>query len=990
MDIMPHFIPFRVGSPIQDPVDFIGRREALQAISNAMLSLQNVFVYGERRTGKTSLLLYLAHPASSSVIGLPETHIPVYFNFQAVATTSTTNVWQAVAHAIAEQIEQRHPGERAESEHFLSILTEFLASSETSELLGTGFGRALSYLDNLGFKIHLLFDEFEQTVRNPNLGDPFYDTLRSLPTRAENISYVIAMRTGLTALQPAYSKISSPLFNMFTRITLCPFQENEVYQLISVYFARAELDTSLAEKLCAEFGFLYRVTGYHPFFLQTLCYHLLLKLDKPDWPRGQARREALQAFEKDAEPNFEYYWRVSSVREQGLIRKLAAGHSIDWDKPEIITLIENLKDRCLVVPATELERGWRLFSSAFGNWVQRVVYGSIQGLYDEACKHLAERNWKEAAQRFQDVLLLQPDFPKAVEKLDYARQGQNAELAYQLGLFFTEHRWWKEGIAKLEEVKASGIEFPDLSERLEEAHQQLKKENFHQQAETPVSTTSGRQTQQGSETRERGQGSKADRKLDPTWLTILSVILEFIVLGLIINILPNAWLAGDIDQLILLGGLLLISLSLLLLVIFLRDRISVTPDARLFIYCLFGIGILLLTVRMAIKTRAEPSSSVVMETPSPVTMEALPPVLAFTILEPRELDAQDEFKAISGILQLKSNIPTSSLDIKIYIKLDTETRWQLSDLNCFATIRNQAWRIEPDCVRFDLAHDSFTVVAVLVDANHIYELPGSVAPHHVEAAEFADLKNKVLHAVYGEDESSISQPIDISRIVVGTVPPPTSSPTSTPMSADIPILTPTREQTATPTFESTAEPTTKATTEFTPTSIPTPISLLPAVIIDDQETQQERRADGKDHYRLLRWKPWSGEAPDGWYYVIRFLPANDPNSVFTATIVSTDAAIQGHGENAGWLTYSFDILSLPNNEMSCYPYWDVIVGIDASRVNCSPLERNWKGICRLTHFSEKQQALATARPGTCSASSRESTGDRRGSTHDPGHLPIDQ
>lgn len=373
MNIKPRAIPFRVGGPIQDPADFIGRREILQVISTAMLNLQSISVHGERRTGKTSLLLYLAHSATASDIGLSESHIPVYFNFQEFAEASIANVWGAIADAVAEQIRKRCPKGQNESEQFLTTISEFLNVTNATQLFSTGFGRAFSRLDTLGFKFHLLFDEFDQTVRNPNLGDPFYDALRSLPTRTENISYVIATRTGLAALQPVYDKISSPLFNIFTSVILSPFQEDEVHDLIFDYFARAELDHSLAEKLCDQSLFLYMTTGYHPFFLQTLCYHLCAELDKLDWPLGQAQQEALRAFEKDSEPHFDYYWQVSSENEQRLLNKLATGQPVDGEQSEIVALLEGLRDRCLVVQTKNDFTGeLKLFSPAFNKWIKNL------------------------------------------------------------------------------------------------------------------------------------------------------------------------------------------------------------------------------------------------------------------------------------------------------------------------------------------------------------------------------------------------------------------------------------------------------------------------------------------------------------------------------------------------------------------------------------------------------------------------------------------
>ena len=369
--VKPRSVLFRVGRPVQDPADFVGRRDVLQCLSSAMLDLRNISLRGERLTGKTSLLLYLAHPVSSEIIVLPSTHIPVYFNFQELTDASIADVWRSMMYAVAEQVEQRHPE---------SQIDEYPASMETSEWSYSRLVRTFKYFGTSGFKIHLLLDEFDQVARNANLGDAFYDALRSLPTQAGNISYVIATRTGLAALQPSYDKFSSPFFNIFTQITLPPFNEEEVRSLIFDYFARAGLEFSLAERLCSESPFLYDVTGYHPFFLQTLCYHLCTQLDNPDWPLGQAQQKALEAFERDAEPRFEYYWAVSSPKEQELIRKLAAKQPVDWGQHDAwASSLRSLQDRCLVVPSSDAEPQWRLFSSAFRSWVNSTNVPTTPG-----------------------------------------------------------------------------------------------------------------------------------------------------------------------------------------------------------------------------------------------------------------------------------------------------------------------------------------------------------------------------------------------------------------------------------------------------------------------------------------------------------------------------------------------------------------------------------------------------------------------------------
>jgi len=477
MSIKPRVIPFQVGKPITDPADFVGRREVLQKLSDAMLGLQNISLHGERRTGKTSLLCYLAHPAFSSVIGLPEAHISVYFDFQPFADASAANVWQAMADAIAEQIMQRYPDGQV-SKEFLAIIKEVLVSPGEPELFSTGFGRALSYLGTAGFKIHLLLDEFDQTARNSNLGDPFYDALRSLPTRTgECLSYIIATRTGLAALQPVYNKVSSPFFNIFTRVILGPFPEDEAHLLIFDYFSRAGLDISLAEKLCSESSFLNEVTGYHPFFLQMLCYHLCAHLDKPDWPLGEARQEALRAFEGDSEEHFAFYWKYSSRKEQELMERLALQEPIDWNRLKPVA--KSLQDRCLVVPSGS---GWRLISPAFARWIQKPATLYIAGI-----EYLDRQSWEEAVAAFQEIIRIDPEYKDAQRRLDEAteraRKLEDLEALYRQGQAHFEKGQWEIAITHLRRIADSGEQYKNASALLAEAEMQLYLQTLYTNAE---------------------------------------------------------------------------------------------------------------------------------------------------------------------------------------------------------------------------------------------------------------------------------------------------------------------------------------------------------------------------------------------------------------------------------------------------------------------------------------------------------------------------
>jgi len=64
--------PFTYGNPISDPARFFGRRAEVEQVYTRLLNaeFESSSIVGERRTGKTSLLYYIAHPSTASAHGL--------------------------------------------------------------------------------------------------------------------------------------------------------------------------------------------------------------------------------------------------------------------------------------------------------------------------------------------------------------------------------------------------------------------------------------------------------------------------------------------------------------------------------------------------------------------------------------------------------------------------------------------------------------------------------------------------------------------------------------------------------------------------------------------------------------------------------------------------------------------------------------------------------------------------------------------------------
>ncbi len=252
-------MPFVTGRPLIHPRQFFGRERELRRIF-AMMShgpLQNVAIFGPRRSGKTSLLLHLKNMASYSSDQL--------------------------------RPEQRTSRQLSRLQHYKWIFVDFqdprLGNQEkllsyilsSMELPIPDYCNLESFVNTIiDHRIQtptvILLDELDVASRlYPELDHFFWDALRFLQTSGTKgeIAFMIAASKNLFQyFQP--TSIGSPFFNIFGyTLTLGPFKESEARDLISsspIPFAAADVAWILAKSRC------------WPFILQILCQERLAAL----------------------------------------------------------------------------------------------------------------------------------------------------------------------------------------------------------------------------------------------------------------------------------------------------------------------------------------------------------------------------------------------------------------------------------------------------------------------------------------------------------------------------------------------------------------------------------------------------------------------------------------------------------------------------------------------------------------------------------------
>jgi len=252
--------PFIAGPPIINPRHFFGREKHLKSLFGLLMSsqLQNAVVIGPRRSGKTSLLLFLRNLITTSVtapeqlrpdqrrdwLPQPERYRWAFVDFQKSHFASQ----EALLRYFSDHLGLPAP-ERSDLVSFSNVAKQHLRTPSV-----------------------ILMDEIEVALhRYPELDNEFWEGLRALATTevGGNLSFVIAA-TESPAVVARQNGIGSPFFNIFARrVELGPIAESEATALISsspIPFLPADVEWIIAE------------SGRWPILLQILCYERLLAL----------------------------------------------------------------------------------------------------------------------------------------------------------------------------------------------------------------------------------------------------------------------------------------------------------------------------------------------------------------------------------------------------------------------------------------------------------------------------------------------------------------------------------------------------------------------------------------------------------------------------------------------------------------------------------------------------------------------------------------
>ncbi|GAB4433517.1 MAG: hypothetical protein Kow0031_15130 [Anaerolineae bacterium] len=261
------FNPYR-RQPVRQQVMFFGRAEELAETRELLRTGAGVvFVQGQKRVGKTSLLLYLKNSYLNR-----QSKIPVFVDCQLLSHLSGPEFFYEIAHNVYHELESDKHLSATQIEPPLQELFEQDPSRQLIDYLRRLQG-------SFGYrKLILLLDEFSRTIdafQQGRIDDTIFHQWRGIIHQtAPEISYVLVMQdqTYQNLVKQPDQAALDPIWHVLElghSVRLKPLSQADARQLIEQPTSNHFAYTPQA------LGAVWRLTGGSPFLIHAFCFDLV-------------------------------------------------------------------------------------------------------------------------------------------------------------------------------------------------------------------------------------------------------------------------------------------------------------------------------------------------------------------------------------------------------------------------------------------------------------------------------------------------------------------------------------------------------------------------------------------------------------------------------------------------------------------------------------------------------------------------------------------
>jgi HD-GYP domain-containing protein (c-di-GMP phosphodiesterase class II) len=305
--------PFYNRGPIREPRFFFERGKETREILRLLAGTQNCSIMGPVKSGKTSLLLHLARPATLAAQGVsPVQHGVVYLSFEGLGTLTAEQFFHLMVRETARQKQGK----------VMLMWPRFEARDEMSFL---ELRDVLDQIEVGGERLVFFLDEVEVAAKNPAFDLHFFSALRHIAARP-GVCFVTATERRLHDLEIAGREVGSPFADLFSVVRLRPLDEETAWESVSRLAAEAGVDLTPERDLILELG------GGWPFHLQVVAHEVFERRSGGSALTEEQRLYVRAAAYEELEPVLSMMWaRLKTGERQAAL----AAPSKDRGAPEV-------------------------------------------------------------------------------------------------------------------------------------------------------------------------------------------------------------------------------------------------------------------------------------------------------------------------------------------------------------------------------------------------------------------------------------------------------------------------------------------------------------------------------------------------------------------------------------------------------------------------------------------------------------------------------
>lgn len=409
-----NYNPFVCGNKVSSD-NFFDRRQPLNRVKGRLLSGgQSTAIIGEPRTGKTSLLCYLAAPEKrTELYGLGgERLLFQYMDMQMLSGHFTPfDFWvQALTPIRTEEISKN-------SDSLLNRQYTLCCDNHFGTFTLETLFRLLKQMD---WRLVLLLDEFDTLISHPILNSAeFFGGLRSLASRSDGaLALVVGSRLPVSQLNTRtqeFNPTGSPYFNIFSEIILGSFPDRDVSALLD----RAGDRFTLWDKRAIR-----GVAGGHPFLLQAAASAMWEAHEEGITDLIERRLAMANSLYRENKDFFANTWQVWASTTRKAFTAVALTHTAHMLPGREFLTDSFIEDMCdfgpeltdltnagLLIRDEQMQCGWRVVPQAMLWWLTDELVRAVRR------NDLSFEDWLRVQEL--DNLLTK----KEREKLSQATQG---------------------------------------------------------------------------------------------------------------------------------------------------------------------------------------------------------------------------------------------------------------------------------------------------------------------------------------------------------------------------------------------------------------------------------------------------------------------------------------------------------------------------------------------------------------------------------------